>query len=181
MKKILAIVGSASRNSANQKLVEIIAELSQSHLEVSIFNDLKGLPAFDPERSIEAPPPSITQFRKRIEAADGVIVCTPEYVFSIPSGLKNALEWCVATTIFSNKPIGLITASAHGQKGHEQLQVIMQTLMADFTEETTLLIQGVKGKFDDQGALTDRKTRDEITHFIESFKSLVLKTSMYNA
>ena len=69
------------------------------------------------------------------------MICTPEYIFSLPSGLKNAIEWCVATTVFSEKPIGVITASADGQKGHEELQMIIKTVMARFTTETTLLIQ----------------------------------------
>jgi len=63
-----------------------------------------------------------------------------EYVFSIPNGLKNVIEWCVATTVFADKPSGLITASANGQKGHEELLLIMKTAMAKFTSETTLLI-----------------------------------------
>ena len=67
------------------------------------------------------------ELRKDIERADGVIICTPEYIFSIPSGLKNVIEWCVATTIFTDKPTGLITASANGLQGHEELKLIMRT------------------------------------------------------
>jgi len=101
-----------------------------------------------------------------------MIICTPEYVFSIPSGLKNAIEWCVSTNIFSAKPTGLITASASGKKGHEELQLIMQTVMARFTAGTTLLIQGIKGKINEQGEITDNKTKDELLQFVEAFMKL---------
>lgn len=163
---IFVIIGSASSNSSNLKLVEKIAINTENEFNLTIFNDLKSLPHFDPELSADNPPKKVVEFRNAIEKSDGLIICTPEYVFSIPSGLKNAIEWSVATTIFSDKPIGLITASASGQQGHEELQLIMKTVMAKFTKETTLLIQGVQGKFDVQSSLTDIETRKRLDNFI---------------
>jgi NAD(P)H-dependent FMN reductase len=172
-KKILAIIGSASSHSTNLKLVEKIERSTANEFDFTIFNDLKKLPHFDPELSADHPPLPIIAFRQAIEKADGIIICTPEYVFSIPSGLKNAIEWCIATTLFSDKPCGLITASASGQKGHEELQLIMKTAMAKFTNETSLLIQGVKGKFDEQGNITDTATAEHLTSFIHAFTALI--------
>ena len=173
-KNIFTIIGSASQNSANSMLVDNFVKMMQDDFDFKIFNELKMLPHFDPELSIDDNPPAIiTEFRDNISKADGVLICTPEYVFSIPSGLKNAIEWCVSTTVFSNKPIGLITASASGQKGHEELQLIMKTVMAKFTAETTLLIQGIRGKIDGDGEITDSQTKDEVERFISSYKSLV--------
>jgi chromate reductase, NAD(P)H dehydrogenase (quinone) len=173
MKNIFAIIGSASSNSSNLKLVEKIANLTKNVFNLTIFNDLKSLPHFDPELSVGNPPKQITEFRNCIEQADGIIICTPEYVFSIPGGLKNAIEWCIATTVFSNKPSGLITASADGKKAHEELQLIMKTAMAKFIGETTLLIQGVKGKFDKEGNISDTNTIQRLTEFVNAFDKLV--------
>jgi chromate reductase len=172
-KNIIAIIGSASSNSANLKLVEKIASLTREAFNLIIYNDLKTLPHFVPELSVNNPPIPIIEFRKNIEQVDGVIICTPEYIFSIPSGLKNAIEWCISTTIFSNKPIGLITASASGLKGHEELQLIMKTAMANFTVETCLLIQGIKGKFDEQGNLIDNETIQQLSTFTDALKKLI--------
>lgn len=166
-KKIFAIIGSASNNSSNHKLVEIFIEQTRDFFDVAVSPDLKTLPHFDPELSTDNPPKEIIQFRQQIADADGVLFSTPEYIFSIPGGLKSAIEWCVATTIFTDKPVGIITASAHGQKGHEELQMIMKTVMAKFTVETTLLIQGIKGK------INDDKTRKDLQAFIQAFTSLV--------
>lgn len=174
---IFVIVGSASQHSANEKLVEKIVHLSKEQFHFTVFNELKTLPPFDPDLSINQPPEPIIHFRNQITKADGIIICTPEYVFSIPSGLKNAIEWCVATTVFSDKPTGLITASASGQKGHEELQLIMKTVMAKFTNETTLLIQGIKGKINADGEITDGKTLHELTRFLDAFKILVSHNS----
>jgi chromate reductase, NAD(P)H dehydrogenase (quinone) len=171
-KNIFIIIGSAGRSSANEKLMDNFADLTKDDFNLTIFKDLKILPHFDPELSIDNPPKEIIKFRKNIENADGIIICTPEYVFSIPSGLKNGIEWCVSTTVFSGKPIGLITASANGQKGHEELLLIMKTVMSKFTEETTLLINGIKGKINEQGQITDWKTKDDFMKFIDAFKKL---------
>jgi len=172
MKKILAINGSASDNSSNQKLIEIFADMTKDYFSLKVFDDLKSLPHFDPELSADNTPEAILKFRQEIEMADGILICTPEYVFSIPSGLKNAIEWCVSTTVFSEKPTAIITASASAEKGHEELQLIMKTLMAKFTPETTLLIQGIKGKIDAQGLL-DTSTKKDLANFTDAFKKLI--------
>lgn len=172
-KRILVINGSASADSANQKLIDQLAIWTKDILELDIYPDLKLLPHFSPELSIADTPEAVVAFRKQVEAVDGVIICTPEYIFSIPAGLKNALEWCVATAVFTGKPLGIITASANGQKGHEELQLIMQTLMASFTPDTTLLIQGIKGKVDAQEAITDPKTVKALEQFLAAFRLLL--------
>jgi chromate reductase, NAD(P)H dehydrogenase (quinone) len=172
-KNIFIIIGSASRNSANEKLIDNFANLTNGFFNLIVFKDLKTLPPFDPDLSTDQAPLEIIEFRKNIENADGIIICTPEYVFSIPSGLKNAIEWCVSTTVFSDKPVGLITASTNGLKGHEELQLIMKTVMTKFTDDTTLLIQGIKGKITEQGQIMDDKTKENFLKFIEAFKNIL--------
>lgn len=173
MKNIFVIIGSAGKNSANEKLVGYLEQLSKGYFKFRVFTDLKTLPHFDPGFSTDNPPKEIIKFRNQIEKADGIIICTPEYIFSIPAGLKNAIEWCVATTIFSDKPTGLITASASGQKGQKELRLIMKTLMAKFNNDTTLLIQGVKGKINNEGQVTDEKIKTDLSEFIEALRKLV--------
>jgi len=172
-KNIFVIIGSASENSANEKIIGYLEELAKDDFNFIVFKGLKTLPHFDPELSIGLPPKEIIEFRNHVEHADGIVICTPEYVFSIPGGLKNAIEWCVATTVFSDKPTGIITASASGQKGHQELQLIMKTIGAKVTTETALLIQGVKGKVNDQGQITDDKTKKALTKFTNELKILV--------
>lgn len=171
--KILGINGSASRNSSNLSILRIIADKIKAECEMTIVEDLTVLPHFKTELTNENTPEEIVRFRDQVENSDGIIICSPEYVFSIPSGLKNAIEWCVSTTVFSDKPVGLITASANGEKGHEELQMIMRTIVTRFNDDTTLLIQGVRGKFNDQGAISDNKTRDDLAKFITKFKDLL--------
>jgi NAD(P)H-dependent FMN reductase len=176
-KNIFAIIGSASENSSNLKLVNKISELTQEYFNVTVFDNLALLPHFSSELSIENTPQTILDFREMILKADGILICTPEYVFSIPSRLKNAIEWCVATTVFSQKPLGIITASASGQKGHEELKLIMRTVEAHFTEATTLLIPGIKSKIDEEGNILDEPVLKKLTSFIQSYEELVTKAT----
>ncbi len=171
---ILAINGSASQNSSNLSILKAIAELGKKEFALTILDDLSELPHFKTELTDKNVPKKVIEFRNQIENADGIIVCTPEYVFSIPSRLKNAIEWCVSTTVFSDKATGLITASASGEKGHEELKLIMETIQAKFTRETTLLIQGVKGKINKEGKIRDEKAGLQIKKFTQSFKDLIV-------
>ena len=174
-KKVIGICGSASHNSANLSILNWISESVKANFDMEIIDDLTVLPHFKTELTDKNIPEKITELRTKIENADGVIICTPEYVFSIPSGLKNMIEWCVSTTVFTHKPTGLITASASGIKGHEELKLIMKTVQTKFTDDTALLIQGIKGKVEKNGKISDKKTVTELKKFVESFEKLTRK------
>jgi len=172
-KRILAISGSTRSHSANASLIQIIADLTRDMYEIEVFESIARLPHFNPDLDGENPPEAVLAFRKQIAAADGVLICTPEYVFSLPGSLKNALEWLVSTLVFTDKPTGLITASASGKKGHEELRLVMKTIGAKFSPGTRPLIPGVKGKLDRDGKLKDEQTTLEIKAFINAFSKLV--------
>ncbi len=173
MKTILAIVGSASANSSNHQLLKHIGSLCKDWAVFDKIEDLKVYPHFDPVLSVENTPEMIKAFREKVSRADGILICTPEYVFSIPSGLKNIIEWCISTTVFAQKPLGIITASAHGAKGHEELQLIMRTVECRYNEDTLLLIHGIKGKTNKEGNITDEKTLQKLIAFSHAFGQLV--------
>lgn len=169
---VLVFIGSASRASSNSKLMEIFAKLMSDDLLFTIFDDLGSLPHFDPLMSESLPFP-VDELLGRIESAPAVVFCTPEYIFSIPARLKNLLEWCVSTTVFLDKPVVLITASADGQQGHAQLRLIMQTLGAKLSGETELIIPGIKGKFDEQGGVKDNEIITALTRLGTALSELI--------
>ena len=171
-KTILVINGSASKKSSNSIIIKEVKELCKGSLSFTVFEGLKSLPHFDTDFTIHNVPQEVVEFRTLVEKADGVIICTPEYVFSIPSGLKNAIEWCVSTTIFSKKKMGLITAAANGVKGHEELKLIMKTLEANFIGKATLLIQGVRGKVEGD-KVCHMGTKEQLKEFTESYIKLL--------
>jgi chromate reductase, NAD(P)H dehydrogenase (quinone) len=175
-KKILAISGSTRTNSSNFQLLNAIASLSADRWDVDFYQEIAELPYFNPDLDREEPPAAVGRFRQKIQEADGVIICTPEYVFSLPGALKNALEWTVSTVVFSEKPTALIVASASGQKAYESLILIMSTLGVKLTEQTTLLIQGARSKLNSQGQLADENTLQAVKQLIDSL-SETMETS----
>jgi len=172
--KIIAISGSTRKDSSNFKILQYISSQFRSEFELDIFEDLDKLPHFNPDLDIDNAPKEIVALRNKINDAQGVVICTPEYVFSLPGSLKNALEWFVSTTIFSNKKVGLVTASASGEMAHEQLLLIMKTLGADFNSNTQLLIQGIRGKINAEGKIIDSETAISLQNFAKKFENLFL-------
>jgi NAD(P)H-dependent FMN reductase len=170
-KNILAICGSTRKNSANLQILNAIERFSKNSLNLSYF-DLTTLPYFnqditDAEVSLE-----VQNFRNEISKADGILICTPEYVFSLPGILKNALEWTVSTTVFSNKPTALITASSSGEKAHESLLLVMKTLGIKTTDEMCLLISGVKSKLNADRKVVDEELNLKLQTLIDSISML---------
>ena len=173
MKNIVAIIGSSSKHSSNARLVEHIVANTKDYCRFILWEDLTQFPHFSTDFTHNNAPPTIKKLYQTIEDADAVLISTPEYIFSIPSILKNILEWCVSTTVFSEKITAVITASADGRKGHEELILILKTLMADLHEETNLLIQGIKGKINENNIITDDKLKTELEKFLQTFRNRV--------
>jgi NAD(P)H-dependent FMN reductase len=167
----LVIIGSATKNSGNRKLIEQVLE-KHPGMEFRIYDDLSVLPHFDTSRTDRDTPEEVLKIREEIENSAGVLFSTPEYIFSIPSRLKNLLEWCVSTTVFSEKPAAVITASASGEKGHEELIMILKTLGARTEDRHQLLIKGIKGKFNSDGR-AENNTFAEVSTLITDFENTV--------
>ncbi len=160
-KRILAICGSTKTNSTNSLLLQMLEELSLGKAEFEQY-DISTLPFFNPDNDNENAPQEVIDFRDQIQNADAIIICTPEYAFSLPGVLKNALEWTVSSSSFSGKPVALIVASSHGEKAFESLQLVMKIIEASFDGSTTLLIQGAKAK------ISNAETKDKLEELLNA-------------
>ncbi|UII29721.1 NAD(P)H-dependent oxidoreductase [Fulvivirga ulvae] len=166
-KKILAISGSTRKQSSNESVLQAIADWYKDELDIKIYDGIDKLPHFNPDLAGENSPEVVKELQEQIKNADGVLICTPEYVFSLPGSLKNAIEWNVATTIFSNKPLATIVASASGEKAFESLNLIMTTLECSLPESSRLLIRGARGKIKD-GEVKDAETTNQLKKLMAS-------------
>lgn len=166
-KHILAICGSTREKSANNDIINAIAKLGEEYLSITNF-DISTLPYFNQDITDEIAPKIVIDFIEAIHKADGVLICTPEYLFSLPGIMKNAIEWTVSTTVFSDKPTALITASSSGVKAHESLLLVMNTLGIKTNEQMCLLISGVKSKLNTDGKVIDEELINRLELVIEN-------------
>ncbi|MEP7171733.1 MAG: NADPH-dependent FMN reductase [Bacteroidota bacterium] len=173
-KKVLAISGSIRKNSVNTQLLKRLKEMFAPECDIEIYEKLDMLPFFNPDLENTKLPFEVERFRNEISKADGVLICTPEYVFSIPAILKNAIEWTVSTVVFTDKPVAIITASTSGEKAHESLLLVMKTLGAKIEDDSTILIRAPKTKIDAEGAITDKETLNGINTLMNTFLNSIV-------
>jgi NAD(P)H-dependent FMN reductase len=145
------------------------------HFEIQIYNKISELAHFNPELEKDLPK-EVAELRKLIELSDGVLFCTPEYVFSLPGSLKNMIEWNVSTTLFSGKPVAMIIAAASGKKAYESLALILTTIECVLPETSKLLIQGARGKIN-KGRINDQEIIVALSNLMFSLKETILTSN----
>lgn len=176
MKKILAISGSTRLNSTNLNVIQAFIGLTKEIFKVEIFNGIAELPHFNPDLDNEHVSTFVTDFRKLITEADGVLICTPEYAMGVPGTLKNAIDWTVSSSEFNKKPTALITASTMGEKGHASLLETLKIIDSTISNETQLLIPLAKTKINAKCEITNEKTLSELNSLILAFEKVISAT-----
>ena len=144
-KKILALPGSLRAESSSNVVLKIISGILPESVSLEIFDGIGTLPHFNDPKVM---PQVVVDFKNRIQNADAVLICTPEYAFGVPGSLKNALDWTVASGEFVNKPVALITASSQGEKGHAALLNILTAISANVPAGGDLLINFIRARLE---------------------------------
>nr|PZN73975.1 MAG: NADPH-dependent FMN reductase [Bacillota bacterium] len=125
---VVALVGSLRAESYNKQLARTLAERYRNRMEIELL-DIGLLPHFDQDLE-QDPPPEVAEFKRRIKEADGVIIVTPEYNWSIPGVLKNALDWASRVDrVFIGKPV-LILGATPGLLGTVRAQMHLREILA---------------------------------------------------
>ncbi len=172
--KILAISGSPRKGSSNEKILQNIAKLYHDQIDIDIYTNIHQLPPFNPDVNENQLHPTVMKFIDKIKNADGILISTPEYVFSLPGMLKNALEWTVNTTVFSFKPSAFIIAAASGEKAFEELDLILYTLtQRTIPADQKLLVKGGQHKLTGEGGFANEQLKLDIQSCINSLISAI--------
>ena len=172
--KILAISGSTRKASSNLNLIKAIADLTSEFFITTIFDGLSELPHFNPNLDNENVAYQVTDFRRQLREADGILICSPEYAIGVPGTLKNAIDWTVSSMEFSKKPVALITASLSGEKAHSSLLGTLLIIEARMTADTQLLISFVKTKVSSECKIIDNETLNSINKLIQSLTEIII-------
>ncbi|MGA2614523.1 MAG: NADPH-dependent FMN reductase [Spirochaetia bacterium] len=139
---ILAISGSLRKASVNTAVLRAAANLAPSDVHISLFQDLAGIPAFDPDLDIDgSAPAAVAAFREAVDRADGILIASPEYAHGVSGVLKNALDWLVSCTLaFYGKPVALLNTSPRTSIAYDSLKETIRTMAGAIVEEASKLI-----------------------------------------
>ncbi|AFM24413.1 NADPH-dependent FMN reductase [Desulfomonile tiedjei] len=170
--KILGFAGSLRKASYNRSLLRAAQELVPIDAELEIF-DLDGIPVFNQDLE-DHPTETVRLFKAKIKAADAVLIATPEYNYSIPGVLKNAID-CASRPFgdnaFEHKPIAIMGASI-GMAGTARAQYHLRQsfvfLSCFALNQPEVMVPYVHEKVDKNGNLTDEKTLNRIKELLES-------------
>jgi len=169
---ILGFTGSLRKNSYNKALLRAASELTPKDAKIEIF-DIEGIPPFNQDLEARMPD-KVKHFKAKIRAADAVLIATPEYNYSIPGVLKNAIDWAsrpYGDNPFEGKPVAVMSASpgmlggARAQYHLRQVFVFLDMLPLNRPE---VIVPFAAEKIDEKGRVTDEKTREKIRELLEN-------------
>lgn len=169
---ILGIAGSLRQGSYNRAALRAAEQLVPEGAHLDIF-DLAGIPPFnqDDERNL---PARVVELKRSIRAADAVLLVTPEYNYSIPGVLKNAIDWAsrpYGDNSWDGKPVAVMGASV-GTLGTARAQYHLRQLVVGLNMHAVnrpeVLISNAAERFDEHGNLKDENTRKHIRNLLET-------------
>jgi chromate reductase len=175
--KILGISGSLRKASYNTSLLKAAVSLAPGGVDI-VMADISEIPLYNEDIRANGFPIVVEKFREEIRSADGLLFVTPEYNYSMPGVLKNAIDWASRPPDqpFSGKPAGVIGASM-GQMGTSRAQYHLRQsgvyLNLRFLNQPEIMVASAHDKFDENGNLTDEKTREYVRKFLAALAAHV--------
>ncbi|EMC21475.1 NAD(P)H-dependent oxidoreductase [Streptococcus mutans] len=178
---LAGIVGTNSERSTNRKLLRFMAEHFAPQAAIEVL-EIKDLPAFD-EPENKTAPAAVTAFSKKIAAADGVIIATPEYNHTIPAPLASALEWIAYTSrVLVNKPVMIVGCSL-GALGTSRAQAHLRQILdapelkARVMPGTEFFLGHSEHVLDDDFNLNNPEKVAELEEHFTEFQDFVIVTN----
>ncbi len=178
--QVAVIVGSNRRDSINRKLAQALVRLGAGKFDAR-FVRIDDLPMFNQDNEGNLPA-EVARFKDEILRADGILIVTPEHNRSMPTALKNAIDWGArpyGKSVWPGKP-GFITGTSGGAIGTALAQQHLRSVMLGLG--MTLLggeayISNKQGLIDDQGNISDESVQKFLQGFVDRFATLVQKLS----
>jgi len=174
---ILGIVGSLRKDSYNHAALKAAQKLVPEGVVLNLI-EIQGIPVYDQDKE-KALPASVLEFKRQILAADAVLFATPEYNYSLPGGLKNAIDWAsrpYGESAWIGKPAAIMGASVGGfgtARAQYHLRQILVALNMPVVNQPEVMIGNAAQKFDQNGQLIDELTREFIQKLLAALVQLV--------
>jgi chromate reductase len=175
--KILGIAGSLRKGSFNRMALKAAQGLVPAGATLEIL-DLPDLPGFNQDNE-KSPPAAVADMKAKIRAAEAILFVTPEYNYSIPGVLKNAIDWAsrpYGDSAWKGKPVAVMGASV-GALGTARAQYDLRKCFVFLDMPTVnqpeVMISAAATKFDQSGSLTDATAKDLIGKLLNALCDLV--------
>jgi chromate reductase len=179
---VVVICGSLREGSYNAMVAQSLPELAPDDMAIRLAPSFEEFPLYNADiQNSSGFPSEVTDFADAIRDADGIVVVTPEYNFSIPGGLKNALDWVsrLDAQPFANKPVAIQSASPSplgGGRVQYHLRQLMVFLDALVLNKPEIFVSDVAAKVDETtGELTDETTKKFLRQQLEAFAKFIRK------
>ena len=177
MLKVAVLVGSTRRDSINKKLAQALVKLGEGKFE-PIWVRIDDLPLFNQDDE-KTPPPSVARMKGEIQSADGLLFVTPEHNRSIPSALKNAIDWATrpgGTNVLSGKP-SAVAGTSQGAISAAVAQVHLKNILLTLTRgvlgQPECYIRWDEKLIDADGTIANEGTRKFLAGYVDRFVSFV--------
>lgn len=173
---ILGIVGSLRKDSYNRAALRAAQELVPSGAELNLI-ELQGIPVFNQDDEMSMPP-VVLEFKRRILAADAILFATPEYNYSLPGVLKNAIDWASRPSggnAWQGKAAAVMGASLGSlgtARAQYHLRQILVALDMPVVNQPEVMIASAALRFDEGGKLIDAPTRQIIQKLLAALMQL---------
>jgi chromate reductase len=170
--KILAFAGSLRKSSYNKALVRAAVEVAPENVVMEVF-DLEGIPPYNQDLE-NTPPQKVIEFKEKIRAADALLIATPEYNYSIPGVLKNAIDWASRPyqgNPLEGKPVAIMSASIGklgGARAQYHLRQSFVFLNMHPVNKPEVMLASAAENVDANGRLTNEQARTLIRQLIEA-------------
>jgi chromate reductase len=176
---ILGVCGSLRRASYNMAVLRAASELLPAGMTLR-FAEIGDLPMYNQDVHDAGMPPPVQRFRREVAEADALLIATPEYNFSVPAPLKNAIDWGsrAPDQCFHEKPVAIVSAATGplgGARVQYDLRKILTQLWAHVLPKPEVFIGMAATKIDAEGRLTDETTRKFLTELLAGFRDWIIR------
>ncbi|RYF57944.1 MAG: NAD(P)H-dependent oxidoreductase [Comamonadaceae bacterium] len=174
---IVGLCGSLRRGSVNRMALDLAGAAMPPSMVMQVV-PWRDLPPFDADVLAAGVPPAVSVLRERIREADGVLIATPEYNFSIPGMFKNALDWLSRgdDQPFAHKPVAILSASPGplgGSRVQYELRKVLLFMNAMVLAKPEVFIGNAAARFDAEGHCLDDTTRAFVSAQMTSLEAWV--------
>jgi chromate reductase len=180
MSKVIALCGSLRRGSYNGLLLRQAVELAPAGCEIEVAS-IREIPLYDADVDAQGTPAPVAALKEKIAAADGLLLASPEYNYSVPGVLKNAVDWLSRPAkdiarVFAGRAVGIMGAGGPSgtRLGQAAWLPVFRALSLVPYFGSSMFVANAPKAFDAEGKLVDDASRQQLASFMTGFAQFVV-------